>query len=56
MCSKGYGSWFVCLSVCPRLFWHYRPQDDLWAIPVASEQQDLEKAIFLKRLRSGDMA
>ena len=48
MRSEGYGSWFVCLSVClcvcvcRRIFWHYRLRGGLLAIPAASELCELE--------------
>ena len=47
MCSEGYRSWFVCLSVCVfvfrRLLWHYRLRGSLLAIPAASELCDTDK-------------
>ena len=46
----------VCVCVCPRQFWHYRLWGDLWAIQAASEQRNLKKAIFQKRLCLGDTA
>ena len=55
--QRGLGSWFVCdVSVCRRLFWHYRLRGGLLAIPAASELREPEnkRAIFLKRLRSRD--
>ena len=44
-CSEDYCSWLVCVcvSVCPRLFWHCRLRGGLWAIQEASEQWDLQK-------------
>ena len=47
MRSEGYWSWFVCVCVCvsvclsvfPLLFWLW---GSLWAIQVASKQQDVE--------------
>ena len=49
--------YLVCLSVCRRLFWHYRLRGGLLAIPVASELREPEKyrGDFLKRLHSRDM-
>ena len=34
----------VCLSICPRLFWHYiyRPRGGLLALPAASELREPE--------------
>ena len=43
MRSKGYGSWFVCVSVFRRLFWHCRQRGGLLAIPAASELREPEK-------------
>ena len=44
MRSEGYGSWFfsVCLSVCRRLFWHYRLRGGPLAIPADSELREPE--------------
>ena len=43
MPSEGYSSWFVCLSVCRRLFWHYWLQGGLLVISAASELRKPEK-------------
>ena len=47
MRSEGYSSWFVflsvCMSVCRRLFWHYRLRGVLLAIPAASKLREPEK-------------
>ena len=43
MRSKGYSTWYVCLSVCLQLFWYYRLRGDLWTIPMASELWECEK-------------
>ena len=48
MRSEGYGTWFVCLSVCHPEFWHYRLCDGHPAIPAASALQghENERGIF----------
>ena len=43
MRREGYSSWFVCLGVCRRLFWHYRRRGGLLAIAAASELREPEK-------------
>ena len=45
MRSEGYSSWFVCLSVCRRLFWYYRLRGGLLAMPAASELREPEKLV-----------
>ena len=48
----------VCLSVCRRLFWHYRLRGAYELYKRVQIYKGLKnyKAILLKRLRSGDMA
>ena len=43
MRSEGYSSRSFCLSVCRRLFWHYRLRDGSLAIPADSELREPEK-------------
>ena len=50
MRSEGYGSWLVCLSVCllsvcRRLFWHYRLRGGPLAIPADSELREPENLL-----------
>ena len=57
MRSEGYGTWSVCLSVhASSCTTGYGAANEWYQWVVNNEKIDIDVAIFLKRLRSRDMA